>query len=216
MAELPRVPPGRAGRLWLIRRLATGRLAADLLDRKLRILITEQRRFAELAEHTDARWRAAWQAADLWGRRGAVLGGQRELRLAAAAEPARVAVGWADVMGVRYPVGASCQLPEPAPAARGPGAAALVEAAAAYRTAVPAAAAHAAATAAAERLAAEIDSTRRRLYAIADRWLPRLETALRERTARLAETELADTARLRWAVAGRDRRGNGPNGHRPG
>jgi len=199
MADLHRVPPGRAGKLWLARRLQTGRLAADLLDRKLQILIGQQQRYAERAAATARRWEAAWQEADRWGRRGAVLGGRRELRLAAPAQPARVAVDWAGAMGVSYPAGARCQLPDPVPGSRGPGTAALVTAAAAYRAALQAAADHAAAQAAADSLAAEVTRTRQRVHAITDRWLPRLEAALRERTDRLAADELAETVRLRWA-----------------
>jgi V/A-type H+-transporting ATPase subunit D len=206
MAELRRVPPGRAGKLWLVRRLRTGRLAADLLDRKLRILTDRQRELAELVERTGQQWRAAWQEADRWGRRGAVLGGRRELRLAALAEPARVEVDWADLMGLRYPAGARCTVPDPGPGDRGPGTAALVAAAAAYRAALPAAASHAAATAAAASVAAEIAGTRRRQRAIADRWVPTLESALRERAARLAEDELAERVRLRWAAGRPGRR----------
>jgi V/A-type H+-transporting ATPase subunit D len=199
MADLHRVPPGRAGKLWLARRLQTGRLAADLLDRKLRILTEQQRQYAELAGASARRWEGAWQEADRWGRRGAVLGGRRELRLAAPAQPARVAVEWAGAMGVSYPAGARCRPPDPAPGDRGPGTAALVTAAAAYQAALQAAAEHAAAQAAADGLAAEVARTRQRVHAITDRWLPRLEAALRQRSARLAEDELAETLRLRWA-----------------
>jgi V/A-type H+-transporting ATPase subunit D len=204
MADQRRVPPGRAGRLWLLARLRTGHLATDLLDRKLRILRTEQERFRLLAERTGALWQESCQRADEWGVRGAMLGGQRELRLAAGAEPADVTVAWAGVMGVRYPVGATCRIPDVSGADRGPGTAALVEAAAAYRTAVRAAAAHAAAAAACRTVDAEVTATRRRLRAIADRWVPRLETALRELSSRLEETERAETVRLRWAIDRRD------------
>lgn len=200
MADLHRVPPGRAGRLWLIRRLHTGRLAADLLDRKLRILRTQQEQYRRLAEQTGAQWDERCRQADHRGLRGAVMGGRRELRLAAADQPAQVSIDWANVMGIRYPAGATCQVPPPRPDARGPGTAALVEASAAYRAALAAAAAYAAADAAHRAITAEITQTRRRLRAITHRWLPDLETALRQRTAQLEENELADTARLRWAA----------------
>jgi V/A-type H+-transporting ATPase subunit D len=209
MADLRRVPPGRAGRLWLQRRLRTGRLAADLLDRKLRILRTEQERYARLAEQTGAQWRDSCREADHWGLRGALVGGRRELRFAAPAQPADVSVEWANVMGIRYPVGATCVVPDPLAGARGPGTAALVEASAAYRTAVQAAATHAAAEAAHRAIAAEVIQTRRRLHAITDRWLPELEAALRERVARLEENERAESVRLRWAAASTATRGDG-------
>src|SRR5690606_28636182 len=104
-AAMVRVPPGRAGRMWLLRRMHTGRHAADLLDRKVRILRTELRRCQEWAAATGEQWREAWAQADRWERRGAALGGRRELRLAAVAEPARASVEWANVMGLRYPGG---------------------------------------------------------------------------------------------------------------
>jgi len=133
-----------------------------------------------------------------------MLGGHRELRLAALTEPASVTVTWAGVMGVRYPAEAACDVPEVSDADRGPGTTALVEAAAAYRAAVQAAAAHAVAAAACRTVDAEVTATRRRLRAIADRWVPRLETALRELSGRLEETERAESVRLRWAMAHRD------------
>lgn len=194
-----RVPPGRSGRLWLLRRLAAGQHAADLLDRKLRLLRTEQGRLQQQAGRAAVAWREACRHADTWGLRAAVTGGQRELRLAAAA-PAKVEIAWDHLMGARFPGGASCAGGEASPAARSPGAAALVEAAAAYRTALQAAAAHAAAEAALRVVTAEVAATSRRLRAVTERWLPRLDTALRERNRQLAEAELAETARLRWAT----------------
>lgn len=202
MASRRPVPPGRAGKLWLQRRLHTGRLAADLLDRRLRILRAEQERYARQAEQSGARWRESWRRADHWGLRGALAGGRRELRLAAAADPAQVTVDWTNLVGIRFPVSATCEPPEPPAGSRGPGAAALVEAAAAYRDAVQAAAAYAAAEAARRAVAAEVAATRRRLRAITDRWLPDLETALHDRVAQLEEDERAETARLRRAAAG--------------
>ncbi|HEY8474226.1 MAG TPA: V-type ATP synthase subunit D [Natronosporangium sp.] len=200
-----RVPPGRSGRLWLIRRRAAGEHAADLLDRKLRILRSEHGRLRQQANRAAAEWRAACRRADTWGLRAALTGGQRALRLAAA-EPAVVEFGWEQLMGTRYP-GTASIVDGATPAIGCPGGAALVEAAAAYRTALRAAASHAAADAALRVVTAEIDATRRRLRAITEQWLPRLDTALRERNRQLAEAELAETARLRWATrpARRDR-----------
>ena len=200
MASLRGVPPGRAGRLWLIRRLCTGRLAADLLDRKLRILLAEHERLRRVTGPAEAEWRNSWRAADAWALRGTVLAGQRELRLAASTRWAEISVEWVNVMGIRYPRAARCTVPEQPGDARSPGSGALVEAAAAYRTALSAAAAHAAADRAREIMAAEIGDTRRRLHALADRWVPRLEAALHERIHRLAADELAETERLRWAA----------------
>jgi V/A-type H+-transporting ATPase subunit A len=86
-----------------------------------------------------------------------------------------------------------------APGAQGPGSAALIEATAAYRAALAAAVTHAAVEAANRTVDAEISATSRRLRAIADRWVPRLEAALRDVTERLEETERAESVRLRWS-----------------
>ena len=48
----PVVPPGRAGRLWLQRRLETARRGAGLLDRKLRILQAQLDQARESAAQT--------------------------------------------------------------------------------------------------------------------------------------------------------------------
>lgn len=200
MSDLRRVPPGRAGRLWLMARLHTARLAVDLLDRKLRILRLEQERFRLRASQTDRAWQASWRTADLWGMRAAVLAGRRELRLSAPTASTEVRVTWASVMGVRYPAGASCRLPQASDADRSPGSAALVEAIGAYRTAVADAVAHAAAEAARRTVEAEVAVTRRRRRAIANRLVPRLESALATLNADLEETERAETIRLRWAA----------------
>jgi V/A-type H+-transporting ATPase subunit D len=200
-----RATTGRAGRLWLRDRLSTGRLAADLLDRKLRILREEQRRFHMSADQTGAAWSEALRRAQTAGLRAAMMGGRRELRLFAP-PPADVMVTWASVMGLRYPVGATCRFPPTSDADRCPGTTALIEAVPAYRSAVTAAAAHAAATAACRAIDTEVADTARRLRAITDRWLPALQDQLREVSQRLEETERAETARLRW-VARRSGRG---------
>src|SRR5690242_4044933 len=102
MPDLRRIPPGRAGRLWLTDRLSAARRAASLLDRRLRILRVEQQRFELLAGRTGAAWRTAATQARAWLARGAALGGARGVDLAAARASAAVDVEWATVMGVRY------------------------------------------------------------------------------------------------------------------
>ena len=200
MARLRRVPPGRAGRLWLRHRLRAARLAADLLDRKLRVLRLEEERLRLLRERTSARWQTAWRQADRWIGRASVLSGERDVRLSTPYGVATISLDWANVMGVRYPVRATCLVPEVDATVRGPDSAALVEAGAAHREAVEAAVAHAAAEAAGRVVAAEIATTRRRLHAITDRWVPQLEQALNEVTHDLDENELAEAFRLRWAA----------------
>ena len=203
MTTLRRVPPGRAGRLWLLGRLRTGRVAASLLDRKLTILRAEQERLRIHAERTAARWRECWREADRWAARAAVMGtAVREARLYRPAGLTEVTITWTASMGVRYPVETRCRFSGHSGTDRGPGTAALVETERAFRAATEAAAAHAAAQAAVDTIDREAALTRRRLRAINDRWLPRLESALATINRELDELEREGIFRLRWARAG--------------
>ena len=60
--------------------------------------------------------------------------------------------------------------------------------------------AHAAAAAAVRVLEAEEGATRRRLRAIEDRWMPRLQQALVQIQLGLEEQEHAEGVQLRWAA----------------
>jgi V/A-type H+-transporting ATPase subunit D len=201
MTTIRRVPPGRAGRLWLHHRLLVAERGADLLDRKLRILHAERQRLDLLVERTDSAWTDASRSADTWFLRGALVGGQRAVRLAAAAAPADVRITWAQSMGVRYPADVACTVPERLPDSVPPGNTALVEAVKAARRALDAATQHAVATAAARVVESEEAATRRRLRAIERRWIPRLLEALSAVEVGLEEQEHADGVRLRWVVA---------------
>jgi V/A-type H+-transporting ATPase subunit D len=186
---------GRAGRLAARHRLAAARRAVDLLDRKLRILRAEQERAASLARRGRERWTAAAGDADRALVRLALIGGQRAVRLATPARPAAVELTWTTVMGVRYPDGAT--VTPGGPPVCGTAAAAAEAARAALAAAVDAAVA-----AAAERaLSAEAARVRRRLRAVEDRWVPRLEETLAELNRRIEEDERAEAVRLRWAAA---------------
>lgn len=200
-ARRPRVPPGRAGRLWLRDRLATAERSLDLLDRKLRILHHEQERLRLLERRTGEELGRTCLDAETWLLRAALLGGQRSLRLAAGGQPAGVTVAWRDTMGIRYPAEASCTVPQPASPAVA-GTAALGPAADAHRAALAAAVRHAAATAAVRLVGEEVTATRQRLRAVQDRWIPGLRAALAELELSLDEQEQADHARLRRAVGG--------------
>jgi V/A-type H+-transporting ATPase subunit D len=70
----------------------------------------------------------------------------------------------------------------------------------AYRRALRAAVAHAAAEGALRVVAAEVATTRGRLRAIEDRWVPRLRDALAALEASLQEEEAGDGVRLRWSA----------------
>ena len=60
------VPPGRAGRLWLQRRLQVARRGADLLDRKLRLLADELGRLRTDSARTGAEWDRRCADAERW------------------------------------------------------------------------------------------------------------------------------------------------------
>ena len=190
------VPPGRAGRLWLQRRLETARRGADLLDRKLRILQGELAQLQESAARAAAEWDRCQADADHWLLRAAMLDGQRAIRLSADSLSADVTITYASSMGVRYPAGATCTIPQPA-AWDGP---AVTAARQAQRAALTAAVRHAAAAQALRVIEAEALATRYRLRAVKDRWIPRLEQALGEVTFAIEEQERADAARLRLAM----------------
>jgi V/A-type H+-transporting ATPase subunit D len=190
------VPPGRAGRLWLERRLEVAHRGASLLDRKLRILRNELDRLRESAEQTAREWESSCADADRWLLRAALLGGQRAIRMSGGGPPADVTISYAVTMGARHPADAACAIPEP----DGWDGAALAGARRAHGAALAAAVRHAAATEALRVITDETVATRYRLRAVRDRWIPRLEQALAEVTFSIEEQERADGARLRLAA----------------
>jgi V/A-type H+/Na+-transporting ATPase subunit D len=191
------VPPGRAGRLWLTRRLQVARRGADLLDRKLRILQAELGRFREAETQTATEWDRCCADAERWLLRASILGGERAVRLAADGQFATVAIPYTVTMGVRHPDSPACDIPASV-TWEGP---VLTRTRQAHAAALEAAVRHAAAAEALRVIEAETLATRYRLRAIEDRWVPRLEQALAEVTLALEEQELADAARLRLAVS---------------
>lgn len=195
-----RVPPGRAGRLWLAGRLAAAERGAQVLDRKLQILRREQHRLHQDALATGREWTACCADAETWLLRAALLSGQRGLQDAAAAGPADVTVTWQVRAGVRYPDAADCALPLPAAGGRAPGSSALVRAEAAHRAALTAAVRHATALAAARVLDAEVAVTQQRLRALTDRVVPQTRELLRLLVLDLEQSDHEDALRRRWAA----------------
>jgi V/A-type H+-transporting ATPase subunit D len=214
MARLDRVPPGRAGRLWLQHRLGVARRGSDVLEQKLRILKSEARRLSLLEERTGREWTAACDQAEAWMTRAAILVGERGIRHGADSSRATVTIRWGDTMGVRHPAEATCSVPAPQADAPPLASGALITARAAYGRAVEAAVEHAVAQAAVRVIAAEEAVTRRRLRAITYRWLPLLTAGLRNVELNLEEEEHADGVRLRSSLAadGRARPGLGEKG----
>ncbi len=196
MARLGRVPPGRAGRLWLQHRLAVAERGAELLDQKLRILRDEAQRLTLLTEVTGAAWTAASDEAALWLVRAALLGGERAVRPDLDQATTRVELTWTSTIGVRHPGGATCT-PAPDDVPGGP----VADVRVAHRRALDAAVQHAVAEAALRCVLAEATATRRRVRAIQDRWLPQLRNALAAVELALEEQERADAVRLRWSLS---------------
>ena len=194
-----RVPPGRAGRLWLRRRQAVAERGRAQLDRKLRILLPQQQSQRMRSSRLQQQCAAAWAEARTWVLRAAVLGGEDALRSAAPLGQAEARVSWQVVMGVDLPIDADVRFPAPSPfpAAN----AAVVPATEAVRRAVLAAVRLAAAEEALRRLDAEVGVTRRRLRAIETHWLPWLETERARLELALDQDEQDDGLRLRRAAA---------------
>ena len=209
MALLARVPPGRAGRLWLRSRLATARRGREQLDRKMRILVPELQRRRLQAERCRREWAAAMDQAQTWLLRAALLGGQDVVRHAVGPDRAEVELTWTTTVGLSYPVDVTVvgpqddTLPLAANSAIGP-------AAAAYRAALLAGVRTAAAEEAVRRVEAESAITRRRLRALEKRWLPALDDALRALELSLEQSEQEDSMRLRRTAAGQDDRRPAP------
>jgi len=203
-----RVPPGRAGRLWLARRLGTAERGRDQLDRKLRLLVQDQQRMRILAERARAEWRTAFREADTWLLRAAVLGGQDAVRGAAAPSLVEVNVTWASEMGLTYP--ATVELASTSGTVDHiDGNAALAPAATAFRVALLAGARCGAAEEAVRLLELEVALTKRRLRALEKRWVPWLQAALRERELVLEQSEQEDGIRTRRALAAAPKGGAG-------
>ena len=199
-----RVPPGRAGRLWLERRLAIAQHAGELLKQKLAILNHEEQRLAQRAAEGAAEWRRLCAESETWTLRAAVLSSRRALRIASGGTTAQADIEMGFTIGIEHPVSGVVRLKkqQDLPVA---GSAAVTEAAEAACAAVEAALSAAVATAALRTVQAEMATTRRTLRAVEQRWIPRLSTALAEVRLELEELEHAEGVRHRWAAQQRRR-----------
>jgi V/A-type H+-transporting ATPase subunit D len=196
-----RVPPGRAGRLWLLRRIEVARRGADVLEQKRRTILRERLLLGEQLVEATAAWERAAAAASDWNARAAAAAGPRALRLAAVgvAGTAVVTVTERNVLGTTVPDSATVSSTA-APGRGVTGGAVIRLAAEAHGEALVAAAVLAARRAAHEAIEAELHTTVRRLRAIEHRWIPRHEGELARLQLSLDEAELADIARARWAA----------------
>jgi V/A-type H+-transporting ATPase subunit D len=193
-----RHPPGRAGRLWLRRRLATAERGTDQLTHKLQVLIRELERVQRTRDAAEQAWTAGVHEARTWQLRAGVLGGQQSYARQPAPEPVRIAITWSSVVGIGIPTGS--QLPEvPGLPDLAPNAA-VVAATRAFGAALRAGARLAVADEASHRIEVEIALTRRRVRALERRWLPALRAALADVEQSLELDEQEDGARLRRAL----------------
>jgi len=107
-----RIPPGRAGRLWLLRRLDVARRGADVLDQKRQTLLREQGRLAEHFSAATAEWERQAAAAAEWNERALTIAGPRRLLVSALHRRGRVEVSveWRNMLGVVVPASASVEI----------------------------------------------------------------------------------------------------------
>ena len=195
-----RAPPGRAGRPWLVHRLAVARRGADVLDDKRRALLQERVRLATaVAEARDA-WEHTVREAEVWLQRALLISGQRSFELARfyVPEAAEVRLTWRRSLGVAYPLEVEVRLPATPDVVAPGGSSALSAAASAYGRALEAGARFGAAQCAFDRVDAELAATTLRLRALERRWIPAHERALAALELELDETERADAVRARW------------------
>ena len=202
MTHRMKTPPGRAGRIWLRRRLQSVERGRDQLERKMQILTPERHRLQLHVARLRTEWEAACREALTWQLRLVLLGGEDALSAAADDGEAVVTIEWVTSMGLSYPTSAHV---ERAPRANGP-----VLPAGANAAALPAREAFAHATAvgaelaAAERALGRLESetavTRRRLRALTTRRLPEIHEALHDVDLALEQTEQEEHVRLRRAV----------------
>jgi V/A-type H+-transporting ATPase subunit D len=196
----PRIPPGRAGRTWLVGRLEIATRGAELLDRKRQALLREQARVrAEAADALQAWEEAATQAAR-WSDRATMLDGADRLELLArhVQDRASLRLSRSNLMGARIPSVEAVAVPDPPPLSALGGSSAAVIAARACCEAVRAAARHAVARRADLELSAELGRVARRLRALQQRWIPQHEEALAMLDLALDESQREQAIRVRW------------------
>ncbi|HEU6444775.1 MAG TPA: V-type ATP synthase subunit D [Gaiellaceae bacterium] len=196
-----RIPAGRAGRLWLRRRLAVARRGHDVLEQKRQALRRQLERLDDLLGDARREWELRAVDAERWWQRAAVLAGERPLELAQGAVRGRAEVNivWRNALGVVYPSEAAVALPAGEQFPSG-GSAALAFAAEAHRRALEAAAELGAAELAHERTARELQMTTQRLRALERRWIPEHERVLREVELALDESDREEASRVRWVI----------------
>jgi V/A-type H+-transporting ATPase subunit D len=199
MAE--QTPPGRAGRPWLLERIAIATHGVDLLRRKQQLLSREHRRLLQLREEAARSWAAASSEADRWATRVEAISGATTARLVGASTQgcAEVTITWRNTMGALHPDEARVVVPALDPMNRAVNAA-VGPSSDAHQRALDVAARQAVVESALRAVETELVSTRRRLRAIERHRLPMLEGELRALTLRLDEIEREERLVTRWAA----------------
>ena len=194
MSPVGRVPPGRAGRLWLTHRLDVATRGADQLERKVQILSLEVARQRRVADERRRDWEKACRDAETWALRAGLVSGQDAVRHAAPAQQAVVAVSWTTTIGVRHAADASLSAPGLADVVAN---AATICAADAHVAALRAALSSAVADAAVTAFDDALLATRRRARVLRYHWIPQLRALLASLELSLEQAEQEDYARLR-------------------
>lgn len=198
---------GRAAIVAVERRLEAARRGARMLDRKQRILAEELERLRLQAAHAALDWEQRAQDLKAWLQRAGEFEGADRFVEAVPSGAAEVDVVWGATLGTARPLEARCSLPDWEPIGGG---SSLRACALSHRNAVVAAAAAAAADRAVLLVKAELGATRRRQRVLEKRRVPRLEGELAEARQQMAQQELEESLRTRWAAeaaAGTLRRG---------
>jgi len=195
-----RVPPGRAGRVWLRGRLEIAGRGAELLDRKRQVLLGEQARLRDELRQARRAWRDVAAGAELWSRRAAVIDGARRMDVLArnVRADAALELSWSNLMGARLPSVTGVAIPGPLDLSALGGSSAAVLAARAGAEATRAGARCAAAERAEREIARELARATRRLRALRKRLIPEYEAALQHIELALDESQREQSSRVRW------------------
>lgn len=205
-----RIPPGRAGRIWLVRRLEVARHGAELLDRKRQALLHRQAQARSEAAAARRAWEDAAAQVALWSARAAISDGAGRLDMLArhVNQPASLQLSWSNLMGAQLPSVESISVPDRPPLSPLGASSAAVLLARACREATVAAARHAVAGRADAEISAELGRAARRLRALRERWIPEHEQALAQLDLGLDESQREQAVRVRWLTHRRSTEGS--------
>jgi V/A-type H+/Na+-transporting ATPase subunit D len=202
-----RIPPGRAGRIWLVGRLEVAHRGAELLDRKRQALLREQAGARAEVQQARRDWEDAVARMEAWTVRAGIVDGAARLELLTrhARAQASLELSWRNLMGAHIPRAETIDVPVPPDISALGGSSATVLLARAGAEAARAAARYAIAERAASELSAELARAARRLRALRERWIPQHEQALAALDLALDEAQREQALRVRWLV-GREHR----------